>query len=61
MKIPPVAKQIIPTVPQVLREGLIVLGGVLIAAWTISRFPSLKKFVTDQSITVKDGNGNTIY
>jgi hypothetical protein len=61
MKIPAVIKEIIPTGPQVAREALIVLGGVLIAAWIITRFPSLKKFVGDASITVKDDTGNTIY
>lgn len=52
---------IIPTGPQVAREALIVLGGVLIAAFIISRFPALRKFVGDASITVKDDNGNIIY
>ena len=54
-------KSIIPTGPQVAREALIVLGGVLIAAFIISRFPALRKFVGDASITVKDVNGTTIY
>ncbi len=58
MKIPAAVKSIIPTGPQVAREALIVLGGVLIAAFIISRFPALKKFVGDASITVKDDKGN---
>jgi hypothetical protein len=53
-------KKIIPTGPEVLREALIVLGGVLIAAWIISRFPQLKKFVSDASITVNDAQGNNL-
>jgi hypothetical protein len=54
-------KQIVPSWTAVAREGLIVLGGVLIAAWILSRFPSLKAFVTDNSLTVKDGNGNNLF
>ncbi|SFV17883.1 hypothetical protein [Pseudoduganella namucuonensis] len=54
-------KKIIPTGPEVLREALIVLGGILIAAWVLSQFPALRKFVTDSSITVKDTNGNSLY
>jgi hypothetical protein len=54
-------KEIIPPPASVLREGLIVLGGVLIAAYVISRFPQLKKFVVDNSLTVNDAQGNNIY
>lgn len=53
--------KIIPSVPEVAREGLIVLGGVLIAAYILSRFPKIRDFVTAQSITVKDGRNNTLY
>lgn len=53
-------KQIIPPWPAVAREGLIVLGGILIAAFVISRFPKLKSFVADNSVTLKDGSGNVI-
>ena len=54
-------KSIIPTGPQVLREGLIVLGGVLIAALILSRFPQLQKFVQDNSVTVKSGDGSALF
>lgn len=47
-------KQIIPTAPEVMREALIVLGGVLIAAFVLSRFPALKTFVTSNSVTVHE-------
>jgi hypothetical protein len=57
----PNLKKIIPPPTSVLREGLIVLGGVLLAAWVISRFPKLKAFVSGASITVNDGNGNNYY
>jgi hypothetical protein len=54
-------KKIIPTAPEVLREALIVLGGVLVAAWVLSKFPALQQFVASNSVTVKDGNGNTLW
>lgn len=54
-------KKIVPPPTAVLREALIVLGGVLIAAWVISRFPKLKQFVSDASITVNDSQGNNIW
>jgi hypothetical protein len=44
-----------------VREALIVLGGVLIAAWVLSKFPALQQFVASNSVTVKDGNGNTLW
>ncbi len=54
-------KKIIPTAPEIGREALIVLGGVLMAAWILSRFPKLQKFVSDSSITVKDSSGKPIF
>jgi len=54
-------KKIIPTGPEVLREAVIVLGGVIIAAWVLSKFPKLQQFVASNSVTVKDGNGNTLW
>jgi hypothetical protein len=53
-------KSIVPTGPEVLREALIVLGGVIIASLVISRVPWLKELVTGASITVKDTSGNQI-
>lgn len=54
-------KNIIPAPEAVLREGVIVLGGLLIAAFVISRFPKLQAFVTGNSITVKNTNGDVLY
>jgi len=54
-------KNIIPTGPEVAREALIVLGGVLIAALILSRFPALQKFVSQNSLTVKADNGSILY
>lgn len=53
--------KIIPTGPEVAREAIVVLAGVLIAAFILSRFPGLQKFVNDNSVTVKDGSGNVLY
>jgi len=57
MKIP----KFIPTPVEVGREGLIVLGGILIAALILSRFPKIRDFVTAQSITVKDSSNNILF
>ncbi|MES2027351.1 MAG: hypothetical protein V4448_17530 [Pseudomonadota bacterium] len=54
-------KSIIPAPEAVLREGVIVLGGLLIAAFIISRFPKLQSFVTGNSLTVKTEAGDIIY
>jgi hypothetical protein len=54
-------KRYIPTAPEVVREGLIMLGSILIAAWIISRFPSVRAFVATNSVTVKDQNGTVLY
>lgn len=54
-------KQIIPSVPDVLKEGLITLGGVLIAAYIISKFPAVQNFVTANAVTVKDGDGKVLF
>ena len=53
--------KIIPTGPQVAREGLIVLGGILLAAFVLSRFPKIRDWVAAQSITVKDSSGKQLY
>lgn len=49
-----IIKQIMPTVPEVLREALVVLGGVLIASWVLSQFPALKQYVTANSVTLPE-------
>lgn len=54
-------KAVIPAPTAVLREGLIVLGGVLIAAYVISKFPKLQSFVQESSITVKDAKGAVLF
>lgn len=62
MKIPKIPiKEIIPPPVAVLREGLIVLGGVLLAAYVISRFPAVQKFVMANSVTVKTEDGQVLY
>lgn len=47
-------KQIVPTVPEILREALIVIGGVLVASWVLSNFPALKSYVTANSVTLSE-------
>jgi len=61
MAVPDLLKKVVPTPTAVIREGLIVLGGVLIAAYVISKFPKLQTFVQDSSITVKDGKGSILF
>ncbi|MGK5038658.1 hypothetical protein [Janthinobacterium sp. LB3P118] len=53
--------KIIPTPPEVAREAIIVLGGILIAAYVLSRFPKVRDWVAAQSITVKDTSGRQLY
>lgn len=54
-------KNIIPTGPEFIRETIVVLGGVLLAAFILSRFPALQKFVSQNSLTVKADDGSTLY
>ena len=56
-----ILKSYIPSAPSVIREGLIVLGGVLIAAYLLSRFPKLQAFVRASSVTVDDTSGNNLF
>jgi hypothetical protein len=61
-KIPKIPfKEIIPPPTAVLREGLIVLGGVLIAAYIISKFPAVQKFVIANSIKVETQDGQVLF
>lgn len=41
-------KQIIPTVPEIGREALIVIGGALLAALIVGQFPALRLWVKNQ-------------
>lgn len=54
-------KKIVPSGPEVMREALIVLGGVIIASLVISRIPWMKQLVSGASITVNDSKGNNIW
>lgn len=38
----------LPTVPEVAREGLIVVGGAILAAVLMSQFPALKAWIKKQ-------------
>lgn len=57
MKIP----AFIPTPAAVVREGIVVLGGLLLAAYILSRFPKVSAWVAGQSITIKDPQGRVLY
>lgn len=52
--------KIIPPWHAMAREIILVSVGILGTAWLISRFPKAKQFVTDNSVTLKDGNGDII-
>jgi hypothetical protein len=52
---------IIPKIPEVTHAGLVALGGVLLAAFILSRFPAVRDWVAAQSITVKDGSNKVLY
>ena len=54
-------KEMIPSPERVVMEVLIVAGGVLGAAWLISKFPRLQAFVQQNSLVVKDTSGNVLY
>jgi len=54
-------KTYLPSAPQVSREVVTVLAGVLIAAFIISRFPKLKGFVEGNCLTVQDQYKNVYY
>ena len=43
----------LPTLPQLTSETLSILAATLIAAWIISQFPAARRFVNDNSVTLK--------
>lgn len=48
----PIGKYL-PSLPQLAAETVAVLAATLIAAYLISRFPSVQRFVSDNSVTVR--------
>lgn len=42
----------LPTFPQITKETIAVLCATIVAAYIISRFPPVQKFVKDNSITL---------
>jgi hypothetical protein len=40
--------RIIPTVPEVTREAIIIIGGALLAALVMSQFPGVKAWIKQQ-------------
>ena len=51
----------IPTLPEISKEAITVIAGLIIAAYVISQFPAVQKFVTGNSITVRDGVDNVLF
>jgi hypothetical protein len=51
----PAIKKYLPDVPAVTAEVFAVLIGTVVAAFIISKYPSLKKFVVDNSVTLHSG------
>jgi hypothetical protein len=43
----------LPTLPQVTAETVCILIATVAAAFLISRFPPLQKFINDNSVTLK--------
>lgn len=54
-------KAFIPTLPEISKEAITVIAGLLIASYLISRFPAVQKFVAGNSITVRDGLDNVLF
>lgn len=57
MKVP----NFIPSAPEIARETLLVLAATVLAAYIISRHPKLKQFVVSNSVSIKDGAGNSYF
>ncbi len=53
--------KIIPSGPEVARETIVVLCGLLLAAYIISKFPRVQKFVAANSLTVKNEDGKVLF
>lgn len=54
-------REMLPTPERIVMEVIIVAGGVLGAAFLISRFPAIQKFVQDSSVTVKNQAGDILF
>ncbi|HGO6127504.1 TPA: hypothetical protein ACK3RK_006072 [Burkholderia cepacia] len=49
----------IPGPHEIVREGIVVLCGTLIAAWVLSKSPTLRNFVlSNGKVTLVDPQGN---
>lgn len=54
-------RETLPPPARIATEVFIVLGGVLGAAFIISQFPALQKFVQTNSVTVKTDKGDVVW
>jgi hypothetical protein len=53
-------KPYLPTMPQLSRETIAIMIGTIGAAWLISRFPSVREFVNQHSVVIRDTDGETL-
>lgn len=54
-------RDVVPPPARIATEVLIVLGGVLGAAFIISQFPALQKLVQSNSVVVKSDKGEVLF
>ncbi len=54
-------KKIIPAPTLIAREAIIVLGGLLIAAYVINRIPAVQAFIQRASITIRNDRGEVLF
>lgn len=54
-------KKVLPEPSAIVREAIIVIGGLALAAFVISRIPQLQRFIQNQSITLKDQRGEVLF
>ncbi len=54
-------REMIPGPERIVFEVLVVTAGVLGAAFLISRFPAIQRFVQNSSVTVKSTAGEILF
>ena len=51
----------LPPTSDVIKDGILALTSIVIAAFIISRVPAIRKFILSNSLTVNDTQGNVLY
>lgn len=54
-------KAYIPDHKELVKDTLLMLGSIIIAAYIISKFPGIKNLVESNSLTVKNQDGKVLY